>query len=157
MSTALGEEPAPRLEAALRLFLQVNMPLELAQTRLALAEALAGREPHLAAAEARAALAAFEGLGAPRDADAAGRLLRQLGAAGRAGPRRLGVLSRRQQEVLELLGLGFSNERIAARLYISRRTAEHHVAAILARLGLATRAEAAAYTIRHAPQKSVRD
>jgi DNA-binding CsgD family transcriptional regulator/tetratricopeptide (TPR) repeat protein len=51
-------------------------------------------------------------------------------------------LTARQAEVLELLADGASNGEVAARLGISARTAEHHVSAVLARLGVATRAEA---------------
>jgi DNA-binding NarL/FixJ family response regulator len=109
---------------------------------------LASRAPDAARAEARWALRAFEGLGAVRDADRAAALLRNLGAAGRAWPRRQGALTKRETEILSLLGAGRSNAEIAERLYISRRTAEHHVASILSKLGLRRRAEAAAYAVR---------
>jgi DNA-binding NarL/FixJ family response regulator len=50
--------------------------------------------------------------------------------------------------VLTLLEQGLSNKQIAERLYIAPKTASHHVSRILAKLGLQTRAEAAAYAAR---------
>jgi len=46
--------------------------------------------------------------------------------------------------VFALLTNGLSNGQIARRLSISRKTTEHHVSAIIARLGVASRGEAAA-------------
>ena len=105
-------------------------------------------------AEARLALGTFERLGAVRDADRAAELLRGLGAGGRAWPRGHGALTQRQTEVLALVAAGCTNAEIAERLYISRRTAEHHVAAILAKLGLRSRAEAVAHALRELPKDS---
>lgn len=53
-------------------------------------------------------------------------------------------LTTRERTVLELLCQGQSNRQIAERLVRSERTVEKHVAALLAKLGVATRAEAAA-------------
>jgi DNA-binding NarL/FixJ family response regulator len=127
------------------------MPMELARCRLVLATALADAQPDLAVKEARAALEVFERLDAPRHADAAAALLRTLGSRPGPGPRLEGTLTRREAEVLELLGHGLSNPQISDRLYISRKTVEHHVSNILAKLGLRSRAEAAAYAARAKP------
>ena len=93
----------------------------------------------------RQALTLFERIGA---APAAARLRRQMRAGGvrdiprgpiaktRASP---AGLTRRQSEVLALLIKGQSNGQIARRLNISPKTAEHHVAAIMARLEITTR------------------
>jgi DNA-binding NarL/FixJ family response regulator len=48
--------------------------------------------------------------------------------------------------VLALLGEGLTDAEIAHRLVLSRRTVEHHVAAILAKLGVASRHEAVAHS-----------
>lgn len=139
------------LQDALSLFSLAQMPVELARARLELARALVSDRPEVAITEATNALAAFERLEAARDADAAAALLRTLGAAGRAGSRTGEPLTNREKEVLALLGHGLSNPEIAARLFISRKTVEHHVSRILAKLRLRSRAEAAAHAARSAP------
>ncbi len=136
------------LQAALRGFTALRLPLEAARAQRELAGALAQDKPEAAVVEARLALEAFERLGASADADATAALLRRLGTGGRAFPKRYGELSKRETEVLALLAEGCSNEQIAQRLVISRRTAEHHVAHILSKLDLRSRAEAAAYAVR---------
>ena len=52
-------------------------------------------------------------------------------------------LTARQLDVLALLAEGLSNAGIAERLVISRKTADHHVSAILAKLDVRSRGEAA--------------
>jgi DNA-binding NarL/FixJ family response regulator len=150
IAVATGDAQAPiRLQAALDAFSELDLPLEASRAQLELARALAHSAPAGAAAEARGALATFQRLGAARDADAAAELLRTLGGSGgRAWPKGLAPLTKRETEVLSLLAEGCSNPQIAERLYISRRTAEHHVASILAKLDLKSRAEAAAYAVR---------
>jgi DNA-binding NarL/FixJ family response regulator len=130
-------------------FARAQLPMELARTRLEIARLLAGASPQAAVSEARAALAVFENLEATRHADAAASLLRELGAPpARTGPRSQDSLTRREREVLGLLGAGLSNPEIGDRLFITRKTVEHHVGSLLAKLGLRNRAEAAAYAVR---------
>jgi DNA-binding CsgD family transcriptional regulator/tetratricopeptide (TPR) repeat protein len=136
------------LGKALELFSSLDLPLETARVRLELASALAEGQPEIAVAEASSAMTAFDHLGAAADADAAASLLRSLGASRRTGPRHVGILTKREQEVLHLVGLGLSNPEIAQRLFISRKTAAHHVSNLLAKLGLRNRAEAVAYAAR---------
>ena len=117
------------------------------RTQLQLARVLDG-EPGVAAG--RAALGTFERLGAGRDADAAAALLRSFGVRpARAASRGPDVLTRREREVLALLGDGLTNRAIAERLFISQKTAQHHVANVRFKLDLANRAQAAAYAVRH--------
>ena len=136
------------LRAAVAGFAKARAPMELARSRLELARVLADERPDVALAEARAAFETFGMLDAARDADAAAAVLRSLGVR-TASPKRVdGQLTRREVEVLDLLGAGLSNPEIAERLFISRKTVEHHVGNILAKLGLRSRAEAAAHAAR---------
>ncbi len=147
--SAEGMSAVKDLEVALSLFGKAGLTYECARTRVLLAQVTAADDVETAISEARAALHVFDRLGASRDADEAAALLRRLGAkVARAGPRGFGTLTRREREILGLLGEGLSNPAIAERLYLSRRTVEHHVANVLSKLGLSGRAEAAAYAVR---------
>jgi DNA-binding CsgD family transcriptional regulator len=78
----------------------------------------------------------------------AGVRLRELGLAVPHGPREAtranpAGLTTRQLEVLALLADGLTNAEIADRLVVSPRTAEHHVAAVLTKLGAPTRRDVA--------------
>jgi DNA-binding CsgD family transcriptional regulator len=73
--------------------------------------------------------------------------MRELGLRIPQGPREAtranpAGLTARQLEVLELLTEGLTNAEIAERLVVSQRTAEHHVAAVLMKLGASSRREA---------------
>lgn len=58
-------------------------------------------------------------------------------------------LTERQREVLALVVQGNSNQEIANKLYVSLATVRFHVSTILAKLGAANRAEAAAMAVKH--------
>ena len=96
---------------------------------------------------ARDAVAALRRLGAPAAARAFARDRERHGAAALRGPRRSTLanaagLTRREQEVLEHVAAGATNADIARALHLSHRTVEHHVSAILAKLGATTRTAA---------------
>jgi len=90
-------------------------------------------------------IAAFEQMGAARDADRARAVARQLGM--RPGRRRApaGLLTAREQEVAQLVAAGYTNAEIAAKLYLSPRTIERHIGSILTKLSYRSRIEIAAH------------
>ncbi len=96
----------------------------------------------------RNALALFEQLGAQPALALVRRRLQQQGIGGiPRGPRpstrmNQAGLTHRQLEVLQLIAEGLSNAEIANRLFTSLKTAEHHVSAVLARLGVHSRTQA---------------
>lgn len=97
----------------------------------------------------RVALETLDGSGAKPLAARVRRRLRQLGVRDvpkgpwRATAEHPAGLTPRQVDVLELLDLGLTDAQIAERLFISPKTAGHHVSAILAKLEVASRTEAA--------------
>ena len=102
----------------------------------------------------REALKIFTGLCALAAAQITRRKMRQLGirsipvgprTATRAHP--LG-LTRREREVLDLIRAGHTNAEIAAKLFISAKTVDHHVSAVLAKLDAPTREVAASHAAR---------
>jgi DNA-binding CsgD family transcriptional regulator len=110
------------------------------------AEALAaGDEP--AAGEA---LRILDGLGAARAADFLRAGLRKRGVVRvPRGPRRttaanVAGLTPRQADVLALIVEGLTNAEIATRLTLSTKTVDHHISAVLGKLGVRTRGQAAA-------------
>jgi DNA-binding NarL/FixJ family response regulator len=111
--------------------------MELARSAAAL-----GRQT-AAAAELRAAEQQLARLGAVREARRARGFLQALE---RRSERPL--LSRRETDVVKLVAQGLSNKQIARRLAVSEYTAKRHVANILTKLDLPSRAAAAAYAAR---------
>ncbi|MDX6332893.1 MAG: hypothetical protein QOG05_233 [Streptosporangiaceae bacterium] len=93
----------------------------------------------------REALSRLERLGARPAADQVARRMRDLRIR---APRRSTLahphgLTARETDVLGLLRDGLRNAEIANRLYISEKTVDHHVSAILGKLGVHSRQEAA--------------
>jgi DNA-binding CsgD family transcriptional regulator len=107
-----------------------------------------------AESEQRQALTIFEQLGANPAALALRNQMRVRGVRGvprgaRTSTRRHPQgLTRRESEILTLLCDGLRNSAIAKRLFVSTKTVEHHVSAILAKLGVQTRAAAIAFARR---------
>jgi DNA-binding CsgD family transcriptional regulator/tetratricopeptide (TPR) repeat protein len=94
-----------------------------------------------------AALEQLQGLGAQPAAAIVARRLRERGVGVPRGPRRAtrenpANLTARELEVLTLVAQGLRNVDIAGRLVLSRRTVDHHVSAILRKLGVADRRQA---------------
>ena len=124
-------------QGAAALWAQIGCPYEEA---LALADG--------DAAAMRNALALFERLGAQPALALVRRRLRQQGIAGiPRGPRpstrtNQAGLTTRQLEVLQLMAEGLSNAEIASRFFTSPKTVEHHVSAVLAKLGVHSRVQA---------------
>jgi DNA-binding CsgD family transcriptional regulator len=150
--TGLPVEPVPRIppaftagiagrwQEAARLWQQAGNPYQ---------QALELTESPNVSTVARG-LRILDGLGAAAAASVVRRLLRTQGVRGLPrGPRATtkanpGRLTDRQVEVVALLAEGCTNGEIAARLYVSRRTVDNHVAAVLNRLGTASRRDAVA-------------
>jgi DNA-binding CsgD family transcriptional regulator len=129
---------------------------EAARTQWRLAEALveAGRRDEAAAiwrtARDTASRLRAAPLGAALD-DLARRARLDPGNGNRGGPARtspLAALTDREREVLTLLTRGMSNREIGTELFITPKTASVHVSNILAKLGAASRTEAAAIAHR---------
>jgi DNA-binding NarL/FixJ family response regulator len=137
------EQARLSLEDAADLFQRSGAPFEAASARLELARVLrALGRPDAATEQARTALAAMRALRAEGQAERAVALLRELEPAAAA------TLTRRELEVLRLVAQGLSNPEIAERLVLSEHTIHRHVANILAKLALSSRAAAAAWAAR---------
>jgi DNA-binding NarL/FixJ family response regulator len=150
VATSLGEsdEARTRWHEAIRQFQRSGRSVDAALARVRLAGLLAHDRPDAAITETQAAHSILETAGARRAADEAAALLRMLGGTRKTGPKQKSILTRREAEVLELLPHGLTNAEIAARLFISPKTVEHHISRILSKLGLRGRVEAAAYALR---------
>ena len=81
------------------------------------------------------------------DADAATRVMRRL-REGSATDQSVASLSAQEKRVLDLIGDGLTNRQIAERMFLSEKTAKNYVSAVLGKLGLQRRSQAAALAAR---------
>ena len=154
LAAASGDHDAARrsFEDALDLLAAGEAPFEAGRVRLDLAATLdaLGRRDQ-AQREIEAAIESFRAIGADGERARAETMLRKARATrpteATDGP--LSDLSRRELEVLDLVAQGLTNRDIAARLVLSEHTVNRHVANILRKLGLTSRAAAASLAGRH--------
>jgi DNA-binding CsgD family transcriptional regulator len=154
-----GADEAQAWRATVEACRSTNEPFPLAYALLRLAEALTtDGDSAAAAAAAREALALVRPMGAAPLLEELEALVRRarLSTGEDAVPdagespdelQSLG-LTAREREVLRLVAEGHSNRQIAEELFISRKTASVHVSNILAKLGVASRVQAAAVAHR---------
>jgi DNA-binding NarL/FixJ family response regulator len=90
-----------------------------------------------------AAIRTVHGGGALLHPTVAARLMEELAAAGPAD-----TLTARERDVLALIGRGLPNKLIARELGIAEKTVKAHVSAVLAKLGVTDRTQAALYAVR---------
>ncbi|MEJ2086244.1 MAG: response regulator transcription factor [Acidobacteriota bacterium] len=69
---------------------------------------------------------------------------------------KLDLLSEQERKVLDLLAMGRSNKQIAKAMYLSDKTVKNYVSHVLAKLSVASRAEAAAYAVEVANRSAAR-
>jgi DNA-binding CsgD family transcriptional regulator len=137
------DEVERRLAAALAAHADPAMPFEVARTRLALGERLRrDRRPAAARAQLAAARDAFAAMGGR---SWAARAERELAAAGGdPAPRGTDELTARERDVCDLVAAGATNREVAAALFLSPRTVEHHLRLAYRKLGVRSRSELAA-------------
>jgi len=82
------------------------------------------------------------------------RVLERL-RSGPAQDERLARLTEQERKVLDLLAEGLTNREIGERLHLAEKTIKNYVTALLAKMGMARRTEAAVYAVRHQPPDTV--
>ena len=143
------EEAMALLEDSVDLYERCGAPYEAARARVELASVLVMLDRlERAGAEALSARQSLERLNSTFYAGRAAALAEDVGqrireAASKHEP--VGPLTRRQLEILRLIARGLSNKEIAEVLVLSEHTVHRHVADILQRLDLPSRAAAAVY------------
>lgn len=148
LASADGDLESARrhFEDAVDRFQQSGAPYETARARIELARALTGLgRVEDGRSEAARAIELLQGMGAEGEIERARQLLDAPGESRSvaAGERDSG-LTRRELEVLGLVAKGLSNSEIGQRLFVSEHTVHRHVANILAKLDVPSRAAAVA-------------
>ena len=147
-----GDAARRHLEDAVDLYRSCAAPFEVARARIELARVLGvmGRS-EAAIDEIARAIDLLADLGAEQEATRARAVADSLGKPGAprpAAPAPAG-LSAREVEVLRLVADGLNNQVIAERLFLSEHTVHRHVANILSKLDVSSRAAAVAKAARH--------
>jgi DNA-binding CsgD family transcriptional regulator len=156
-ATAILEGDASALHRVADAYAAVGRPLfeGLAREHAAVLLAEAGRAP-VAGQQLDAALECYASLDATWDAARAGARLRAHGLshAAHGPPQRpksgWASLTETERKVAALVAQGMPNPDIASRMFTSRRTVQHHVSSVLAKLGLSSRIELATLLARRA-------
>jgi DNA-binding CsgD family transcriptional regulator/Tfp pilus assembly protein PilF len=151
LAASRGDRDAARrsFEDALDLLAACEAPFETGRVRLELAATLdALGRPDQARRELETAIENFRAIGAEAERARAEAMLKKLRTTSVTRPAEsadgpLAGLSRRELEVLDLVAQGLTNREIAGRLVLSEHTVNRHVANILRKLGLSSRAAAA--------------
>jgi ATP/maltotriose-dependent transcriptional regulator MalT len=136
-----------RFETAIDKFERAGAALDRARLRLALARSLlALGHSDMAAQEAKTALAALDQLGAAVEAERAKAVLEEAGSSQTlVSKERGGPLTLREIEVLQCIADGLSDKQVGSRLFLSEHTVHRHVANILGKLAVPSRAAAVRY------------
>ncbi len=149
VATGRTAEGRAGFEDAVDLYTRAGMAYDAAAARVDLAELLARDRPEAARGEAASALATFETMGATHLArraaaleDRIARTLRRCAADGASE-----VLTPRQAQVLRHVAAGPTNREIAEELALSEKTVDRHLSNAFDRLGVSSRAAAAALAV----------
>jgi DNA-binding NarL/FixJ family response regulator len=135
------EEIDANLAAALAAHADPPMPFEAARTRLAIGERLRrARRRADARVQLAAAQEAFTTTGARSWSE---RAASELAAAGASADPATDALTARERDVCQLVAAGRTNREVAAALFLSPRTVEHHLRAAYRKLGVRSRTELA--------------
>lgn len=136
-----GDAAVREFEAALALHARAERPLDHARTELLLGELLRRERRRVdARGHLRTALEAFEQLGTPAWAQRARQELRATGETARKrDPSTLDQLTPQEVQVVRAVSTGATNRDVAAQLFISPRTVDHHLRKVFRKLGISSR------------------